>query len=580
MAGDQDQVADPEQQYAQLVAGEPSRIREIAADIGAQDPAVITALDHVSDGIGATRWTGGLASAPAALAGRMIYVDGTLVSWRLHRASSVLDALAGDLVDLEDWALRGIQFWRRRDPALDAAQVETLRASVSLYLAVYAAYASVRLQSAATELTTFDAEIVEWLRNGAGKDYDVGVKYGGHRGPRIPDTVANGDGNGWTPQGLAHDGDGHFVTTSYRTDAGELGNPDDDVDDSQLSVIDDRTGEVVSQVQLNGWGGAVPPQHSGGVAINGDRVFVVGGGKLYEYSMAEIREAGPGGAVTPVRTPDDIGGATSYVTVANGNLYLGNYGGSEVTSHPLDGDGRPDLDGGTTYTTPDGTNGIAVLPDGSHVYSVNAGRGAPGELVVDNHPSPGGLDADHTIEIGNLPEELVLVDGQLVVANEAGADDYAPWDEDGRDGAGDDGVKDTGGSENTAAEDFWAQTHLHSIPLEALDGPGADGFYVDPISLEDGARELWRCSDALDVARTALLGLHLPASLLPEVSGADALSTALDTRLDEDRGDLVDLAAAGDRIGNSLKDTADDYTVTDLLTGRTIDAQARALVDG
>ena len=62
------------------------------------------------------------------------------------------------------------------------------------------------------------------------------------------------------------------------------------------------------------------------------------------------------------------------------------------------------------------------------------------------------------------------------------------------------------------------------IPLTALDGPGSDGFYVDPISLEDGAKELWRTGDGLSAARTALLGLHLPASLLPEVAvSADPL---------------------------------------------------------
>lgn len=573
-------MTDPEVLFAKLVAGDPARVREVSTAIGAQDPEVITALDHVTTGIGATRWTGGLASAPAALAARIVYVDGTLVAWRLHRAAAVLDDLAGSLQELEVWARKGIQVWRQRDPALDAAQVEELRSSVNLYLTLYTISAGVTLRAAATALTTYDSEIVDWLRGGAGKDFDVGVRYGGQRAPRIPDAAANGDGSGWTPQGLAHDGDGHFVTTSYRTDPGDLEDPDDDVDDSQLSVIDDRTGEVVNQVQLTGVGGTSGPQHSGGVAINGDRVFVVGGGQLYEYSMREIRQAGPAGAVAPVREPQEVGKATSYVTVANGNLYLGNWSESEVTSYPLGDDGRPDLTSGTPYATPEGTNGIAVLPDGSHIYSVNHGRGSPGELVVDDRPSEGELDADRSLEIGNLPEDLALVDGQVVVANEAGADDYAPWDEDGREGRGDDGVNDTGGSEGTAAEDFWAQTHLRGIPLTALDGPGSDGFYVDPISLEDGAKELWRTGDGLSAARTALLGLHLPASLLPEVAGADQVSTALDTRLSADRADLSDLAAASDRIGGSLKDTADDYTLTDVLTGESMFALARKLVEG
>ena len=172
------------------------------------------------------------------------------------------------------------------------------------------------------------------------------------------------------------------------------------------------------------------------------------------------------------------------------------------------------------------------------------------------------------------------MNGEVVVATEAGAEDYAPWDRDGRSGSGDDGVNDTGGSEGTDAEDFWAQTHLRGIPLGVLDGPGADGYYAEPITLIEGAKELWHTSDALSEARTALLGVHLPATILPDVAGADELSTALDTRLEEERRDLVHLAGASDRIGTSLKDTADDYTVTDLLSGQSIGALAQKLVDG
>ena len=64
------------------------------------------------------------------------------------------------------------------------------------------------------------------------------------------------------------------------------------------------------------------------------------------------------------------------------------------------------------------------------------------------------------------------------------------------------------------------------------------------------------------------------------MQGADQVSTALDTRLSADRADLSDLAAASDRIGGSLKDTADDYTLTDVLTGESMFALARKLVEG
>ena len=121
----------------------------------------------------------------------------------------------------------------------------------------------------------------------------------------------------------------------------------------------------------------------------------------------------------------------------------------------------------------------------------------------------------------NLPEELAIVDGEIVVSSEAGADDYAPWDQDGRDGAGNDGVNDTGGSEGTDAEDFWAQTHLRGIPLGVLDGPGADGTHGVPMRGSDQSAP-WPRAVPLRAATSrpacsagALLQLRIVISLAP-----------------------------------------------------------------
>ena len=80
--------------------------------------------------------------------------------------------------------------------------------------------------------------------------------------------------------------------------------------------------------------------------------------------------------------------------------------------------------------------------------------------------------------------------------------------------------------------------------------------------------------------RLALSGVHLPASLLPDLPGSPLVASAASTRLESERTELARLAEASDRIGNSLKDTADDYTMTDLFAAVSVQDLARKLVEG
>ncbi|WP_377321369.1 hypothetical protein ACFJIY_19565 [Pimelobacter simplex] len=566
-------MTDPETLFARLVAGRPARIREIDAELVLEDTRVTEAVDQLTAGLAGVRWNGGLAVLACLGAGQRVFVASCLTSWRLYRTGRVLDRLADQVDAIEEWARTTIGVWRQRDPALDPAQVDSLRQGVSFVLVQGILVYGALLGQARSDITSSDDELADWLKDGASDDYRWALAYGGGRGPRVPDAAANGDDGGWTPQGLGYDpATGQYVTTSYRTNVGDPDDKGDDYDDSQLTVVDPGTGDVVNQVRLGGPGNvSLGPSHAGGVAVNGDHVYVVGGGKLYDYDLGEIRSAAPGATVHPSAVIEPP--ATSYVTVAGGKVYLGKWDkegkDDEIWVYDIGSDGRPDLSTGSRYDAPAGSNGVAVLPGDRLVFSVNHGRGEAGELES-YEVRDGELHGTGSIPVANLPEELIVTpDGRLVGINESGASDYAPWDTDGRDrdgdhGGEDDGIGDTGGSEGTDLADFWARTHLFDLPLGALDG---DGFHVEPVTLEQGALQAYGAADGLDGVRTRLTGLHLPTTLLGEVAGADELSTAVDSALATVRSDLRHLAPAADRMGDELKATSSDYSTTDLAAG-------------
>lgn len=567
-------MTDPERLFARLVAGRPARLRELGADLVLEDTKITEAVDQLTAGLAGVRWNGGIAVLACLGAGQRVFGASCLTSWRLYRTGRVLDRLAGQVDAIEEWARSTIKVWRRRDPALDAGQVDSLRAAVNFALVQeYVVYAAL-LASARTEVTTADDELLDWLEDGAADDYRWALAYGGGRGPRVPDAAVNGDDGGWTPQGLGYDpASGNYLTTSYRTNVGDPEEADDDYDDSQLTITDPRTGEVVNQVRLGGAGNlSLGPSHAGGVEVVGNHVYVVGGGKLYDYDLAKINAASPGTTVHPTVVNESLP-ATSYATAADGKLYLGKWDkeGKEdaVWVYDIGPDGRPDLSSGQRYDAPAGANGVAVLPGNRLVFSVNHGRGESGALesyVVRD----GELDHAGSIPVANLPEELIVTDdGRLVGINESGATDYAPWDTDGgeRDGTygdEDDGVGDTGGSEGRDLEDFWARTHLFDLPVGAFD---SEGYYVEPITLDQGALDAFAAADGLDAVRARLSGLHLPASLLGEVGGADELSAAVDAALESARSDLAKLAPAADRMGSELRATSSDYSAADIASG-------------
>ena len=136
------------------------------------------------------------------------------------------------------------------------------------------------------------------------------------------DTTGGGAGVGpqlqlqhGTPQGLDYD-ETHreFLTTYYN-------------DDGVTLSIQGEAGTDESGVRLGGGDGFDPPGKGGGVATDGEYVYVADGGELYVYSRAEIHaaaEARDGRTVVPEYVKGDIA-AGSYVEVKDGKLYVGDF---------------------------------------------------------------------------------------------------------------------------------------------------------------------------------------------------------------------------------------------------------------
>lgn len=125
-------------------------------------------------------------------------------------------------------------------------------------------------------------------------------------------------GDPWTSQGLAHDGT-NLLVTSYRDSDGE-GDQDDLPEGqtpSRLTYVDHESGEEWANVYLDDMphpGGppdqlaaAGPPTHSGGIATDGENVWVSSNGHVYLYDKADLdRAAQQGDDAPPVKAKDVI----------------------------------------------------------------------------------------------------------------------------------------------------------------------------------------------------------------------------------------------------------------------------------
>ncbi|MDO9456743.1 hypothetical protein [Nocardioides sp.] len=521
---------DPEKYYLDLTSGDPGRIAQLVADAAASSRSVDADARAIVDAASKPLqvWWGGLARKMFETQGLEAYLSAAMASFRLHRGSVALDVVADGYRTTCTSADEAIQVWRDRPKDLPPFSETLYRLTVVGRLRVIEGLYSVVLSRAVRALRKVDDEIDEWVGRGAVLDYVFYLDQDALPGARIPDSGINGIPGGWTQQGLAYDpATGQYLVTSYDPREGET-------DGSRLSIMG-ADGTPLHTVDLGGApGSSAPgadhqPNHSGGVAVQGDRVLVTStedaGSFVYVYRRSDLEAAGEGGhveAIDKIRAP-----ASSYATVGpNGELYLGKTDGALYQVELKDGEYQATQ----SWHAPDNANGVVVQEGGVFTFAVQSGRDERGQLVTVDSGDDGGisqsdLDGARTHDVGNMVQNLAIVDGRIVSISEAGASQYSP-------------------SSTEAAKDWklWGQTHLGELVN------GGAGYDVDPRTMREAAHDLDTASHGIDDDLGRIRALDLPSRVLGDVGGADALAAAA--------------TAYFDRVARRLKRSSDSVGVS------------------
>ena len=195
-----------------------------------------------------------------------------------------------------------------------------------------------------------------------------------------------------------------------------------DAENGLLVIQDNRTGEVLSVVRLDGI------DHYGGVAVHGDHVWVSGAGQVQLYSLSDLRGAEPGDAASP-RDSFPIEGH-STVTYHDGQLWTAEFDGDHTGQRLRLRRGR------RTAASParpsmqiDGekeVQGIAVTD--RYVYlSQSEGRHAEGSTLTRIDRVTGERES---VAVASTMAEGIALDGdRLVTTYESGAWQYSDGDE-------------------------------------------------------------------------------------------------------------------------------------------------------
>lgn len=228
----------------------------------------------------------------------------------------------------------------------------------------------------------------------------------------------------FTPQGFTFDPvTGQYIETSY--------DGDDQDSRSVLTLSDAATDSETLSVLLADANGAEIGK-SGGVAVNGDELWVIGsGGYLYRYSMRDIQalESGDTATATSRTQVDD----TAYVSYHDGSLYVGDWnpdGPGKLYRYDVDHNGNPIVTGDNQFAlTPKNVQGL-TFHDGQYVFSQSHGR------YNDSHLSTMDMDDDGSqyedddegnkvVTIPNMSEGLTRRGNQIIVSHESGAEQYS-----------------------------------------------------------------------------------------------------------------------------------------------------------
>ncbi|WP_436494313.1 hypothetical protein [Actinokineospora sp. HUAS TT18] len=529
-------VQDPEPLYRRLTSGDAGRIAEVADLLRDAIRPIKASTLIIEQGAGAagSGWRGKAAEGFAVRAKQL----GTLTELAHRRLGVIADSVAGaadayrQLVDAADVA---IGRWRAAETADEDAR-ERLAADVNRSMETARAAYEVKLMGAIGDGTV--------------------------DGPKIPHVGADSP---WVPQGMAYRKDkDQLLTAYYNGDEDQT----EDGPQSRLSMIDKSTGDEEKYVDLRGVSDDDAPNHVGGVATDGDNVWVTSSSGddsyVYRYSAAELDDAQTG---EPFRAKEVIKvQGSSYATFAENRLWVGDFTKDKdepgkLYSYPIkDGklpytvedDGtkvaQPDL---APRVTPGQVQGVVIRPD-EIIYSQSYGRTKDSYLLTENRDDG---EIVNSYELPNMSQGIVEVDGQIVTLYESGASKYLPPD-----------ILPWLGGAGLAAylALFDPRDEMTVTDVDEVTG----GYETDAASLRSAAGSFDDATEALKGAADVVSGVQLVPHVLGDVAAADAFSAAI-TRLVTDVGtDLrqgVEVVAA---TADGLFATAKSYTNLEDTIGR------------
>ncbi|MFI9452040.1 hypothetical protein [Amycolatopsis sp. NPDC052450] len=522
---------DPEPLYAKLTSGDAAGIAEVGATIADAKKSLQTVADGISDGTlrAARSWRG---TASAEFVGKAKESSQNLaeVYAQLSTAEAAVKGAAKAYSALRNSAETAIAPWRKLglSDLLEAPEI-----AMKTVHALTAAQQTYEGKLNALAATT-----------GGGWDSDGNADISGVN-----------PGQPWISQGLAYDGKNLLVGSYHDGDGDGSGDIPlgPELTPSRLTYVDYETGQEAGSVYLDGNGEVDAPTHTGGVATDGEYVWVSSNEHVYVYDKAELDAAQDSGkpvnAIDVVPTP-----AHSYVTYAQGKLFVGDYANNRLYEIPVGENGSPEPDrAGEPIETPNNVQGVVVRDD-EFIFSSSDGHSGK-FYKQDRTPEWYDFNDREEIELkGGEPgnedgydshgvEEAVEIDGEIVLAHESGAYGYQ---------------KNPG--------EKWDEPELTRISLDELgldpDGalsPGEAGYETDPDSLVGAAGVLDGATSTLSGAAGAVSRLQLVARLLGDVPAAATFSDTMTKHL----------TAAGDRltagvetvggIADSLVTGADTY---------------------
>jgi hypothetical protein len=276
------------------------------------------------------------------------------------------------------------------------------------------------------------------------------------------------------------------------------------------------------------------PNHSGGVAVDGDNVWVTStegdNSYVYRYSLADIQAAEKGDTVHA--TDKFPVGASSYATFADGRLWVGSFHENSpgtLYSYDVGPDGSVADSPASAHLTPEKIQGVVVRDD-EFILSQSYGRDNTSSLLTQQRDNPFGYRStqDHTLP--NLSEGITEVDGDILTLFESGAGKYA--------------------------DTSWPRDRIARTPVEDLTG---DGFHVEPAALRDAAGELDSATDTLGAAAALISRTQLVPATLGEVPAAAPFATAVTRCLTALGRHLTDGTRSVHHTADSLVDSAKTY---------------------